>query len=595
MIKNSNDLGEHIFSFATISDTHVNHGEEISNSAFAVNKRANRRFRSIIADLSRRDISFVIHLGDLVHPVPDAGILYTQAAEAYREIEANLNVPISYVPGNHDIGDTPVKGAPAKPSTEVMIKSWEKEFGKQYQAFSHNGVRFILLNAQLINSGLMDESNQKKWLENELATNNERKFLMLHHPVYLYQPDEPEHYDNTDEPGRSWLLELIEKYSVEAMFSGHSHNFWYDRIGKTDYYLAPAICFVRLDFSEMQRQIPPAGSEHGRNDKAKLGYFIVNVYSKGHTVQFVRSFGTEQGLNDKPARLRKLAKTPRENDNPLIGFDLRQNWAEVVEISPSGGLDEFDRKPARNDYPLLSLIEMGIRDVRIPVSDLRDPIRRERLEKLCHLGLRPSIFSYGIPSNTDLNLIIASRELLIDWEITIDWNNLNKLQGDISKIHTKTKLPIFISRMHSKKDVPIGAVYHHVINHGFATSDSSQLDQLKDLKALGVKGAIFRLSQNDQTSTTLKEIDEEVADRGLFASVHFRIAGEDPAVAQEDNKATCKRMKEALDVIQDLSSTRLFCDTLVDHDRGYFPRKGAIDRVGNPNMLLEVIRKAHQK
>ena len=95
MIKNSNDLGEHIFSFATISDTHVNHGEEISNSAFAVNKRANRRFRSIIADLSRRDISFVIHLGDLVHPVPDAGILYTQAAEAYREIEANLNVPIS--------------------------------------------------------------------------------------------------------------------------------------------------------------------------------------------------------------------------------------------------------------------------------------------------------------------------------------------------------------------------------------------------------------------------------------------------------------------------------------------------------------------
>ncbi len=595
MIKNSNDLGEHIFSFATISDTHVNHGEEISNSAFAVNKRANRRFRSIIADLSRRDISFVIHLGDLVHPVPDAGILYTQAAEAYREIEANLNVPISYVPGNHDIGDTPVKGAPAKPSTEVMIKSWEKEFGKQYQAFSHNGVRFILLNAQLINSGLMDESNQKKWLENELATNNERKFLMLHHPVYLYQPDEPEHYDNTDEPGRSWLLELIEKYSVEAMFSGHSHNFWYDRIGTTDYYLAPAICFVRLDFSEMQRQIPPAGSEHGRNDKAKLGYFIVNVYSKGHTVQFVRSFGTEQGLNDKPARLRKLAKTPRENDNPLIGFDLRQNWAEVVEIPPSGGLDEFDRKPARNDYPLLSLIEMGIRDVRIPVSDLRDPIRRERLEKLCHLGLRPSIFSYGIPSNTDLNLIIASRELLIDWEITIDWNNLNKLQGDISKIHAKTKLPIFISRMHSKKDVPIGAVYHHVINHGFATSDSSQLDQLKDLKALGIKGAIFRLSQNDQTSTTLKEIDEEVADRGLFASVHFRIAGEDPAVAQEDNKATCKRMKEALDVIQDLSSTRLFCDTLVDHDRGYFPRKGAIDRVGNPNMLLEVIRKAHQK
>ena len=149
--------------------------------------------------------------------------------------------------------------------------------------------------------------------------------------------------------------------------------------------------------------------------------------------------------------------------------------------------------------------------------------------------------------------------------------------------------------MHSKKDVPTGAVYHHVINHGFATSDVSELDKLKNLKNLGIKGAIFRLSERDQTSIALKKIDEAVKKRGLLASVHFRIAGEDPAVAQEDNEATCKRIKEALDVIQSLSSTRIFCDTLVDHDRGYFPRKGAIDKVGNPNMLLEVIREAHQK
>jgi predicted phosphodiesterase len=594
MIRSGNDLGEHLFSFAVISDTHINHGEEITNSAFAVNARANRRFRHIIADLRRRDISFVIHLGDLVHPVPETGVLYAQAAEAYRAIESDLNVPINYVPGNHDIGDTPVRGAPAKPSTDAMIESWKKEFGKQYQSFIHDGVRFILLNAQLINSGLTDESKQKEWVEAELAKDEKRKFLMLHHPVFLCHPDEPEHYDNTDQPGRDWLLDLMKKYNVEAIFSGHSHNFWYNRVGTIDYYLAPAICFVRLDFSEMQRQRPPEGSEHGRNDSAKLGYFLVKVHANGHTVQFVRSFGAELGIGEAPKELRNLAKTPRENDRPLIGFDLRQNWSEIVEIAPSGGLDEFDRKPVRNDYPLLSLIEMGVRDIRIPMADLRDPIRRKRLGSLCHLGLRPTIFTYGVPGDTDLKLIEESRHLILDWEMTVDWPEVDDMRAEIGQAHARTGLPIYLSRMHTKQDVPIGAVYHHVINHGFAASDASQLDQLAQFKGIGIQGAIFRLDDQCPTVSTLQEIDDAAHSRGLRASVHLRVAGENPAIAQEDNEAISKRMEEAVATMPSLKATRLFCDTLVDHDRGYFPRKGAIDRTGNPNPLLEVVRRAHE-
>jgi len=74
--------------------------------------RANRRFRHVIADINQRDVEFVIHLGDLVHPVPDVGPLYKEAATAYHAIVSNLKVPIHLVPGNHDIGDTPVSGGP---------------------------------------------------------------------------------------------------------------------------------------------------------------------------------------------------------------------------------------------------------------------------------------------------------------------------------------------------------------------------------------------------------------------------------------------------------------------------------------------------
>ncbi|MEM6761082.1 MAG: metallophosphoesterase [Pseudomonadota bacterium] len=583
------------FRFAVISDTHVNPDEDTCNAPFPVNSRANRRLRHVIADLNRRDIDFVVHLGDLLHPVPETGPLYVAAAAAYRALVADLAVPIWHVPGNHDIGDTPVKGAPASPSTEAMIAAWTREFGDQYHAFSHGDVRFILLNAQLLNSGLPDEARQAAWFEGELASVTGRVMVMLHHPPYLCCPDEAPHYDNTDPPGRSWLLNLIEKHAVEALFAGHAHNFWYDRGGGADYYLAPSVCFVRQDYSEMLRVPPDASSEHGRNDAAKLGYFIVNVFERGHSVQFVRTFGAELPLGGSAAPMRKLAPAPVQNATARIGFDLRQNWAEIAEIPPSGGLDEFDRKVVRNDYPLLALIEMGIRDIRIPLADLRDPMRCKRLRALCHLGFRPTLFSFGVPSDDDRALITAQRAVLRDWEITADWPLGAEMQDALGRLHAETGLPIYLSRMRSKADLPTGSMYFHVINHGFAPEDLGQIDDLCACGLTGVAGVIFRLSNTMPVRDTLRQIDDAVADRALRASVHMRIAGDNPAEPHTDHAHTCARVEEAMHALPELNHTRIFLDTLADNDRGYFPRQGAIDRACNPNPLFEVIRSAHAR
>ncbi|MEO1143459.1 MAG: serine/threonine protein phosphatase, partial [Pseudomonadota bacterium] len=388
-----------------------------------------------------------------------------------------------------------------------MIFAWEKEFGEQYQAFSHKGIRFILLNAQLINSGLPDEARQIKWFEAELANATDRVMIMLHHPPYLCFPEEPSHYDNTDPPGRRWLLELVKEYRVEAMFAGHAHNFWYDRFGETDYYLAPSTCFVRQDYSEMLRVQPPVDSEFGRDDSAKLGYFLVNVFNKGHTVQFARTFGNELAPDDEFTKPGRLAPPPLENKIPRIGFDLRQNWAEISEVPPSGGLDEFDRKLVRNDYPLLALIEMGVRDIRIPLADLRDPVRSARLRSMCHLGLRPTIFSFGVPSEEDLVLINDNREIIFSWEMTVDWSALHQMQDDFIKLNEQLDLPIYLSRMRSKADLATGSLYFHVINHGFTLDDLPQLDELNRLSLAGIKGAIFRMGSDLPVLNTLFEID----------------------------------------------------------------------------------------
>ena len=79
-------------------------------------------------------------------------------------------------------------------------------------------------------------------------------------------------------PGRSWLINLIETYKPEALFTAHVHNFDAMLSEKRNIIL-PSTCFVRLfDYSEMYRI--DGGSQQGRNDTAKLGHITLETHEK---------------------------------------------------------------------------------------------------------------------------------------------------------------------------------------------------------------------------------------------------------------------------------------------------------------------------
>ncbi len=75
--------GERLFSFAVVSDTHVNEAEVGSSSSFEVNWIANPKLRQVIIDLNSRDVDCVIHLGDEVHPVPSILDIYKVLSEQF--------------------------------------------------------------------------------------------------------------------------------------------------------------------------------------------------------------------------------------------------------------------------------------------------------------------------------------------------------------------------------------------------------------------------------------------------------------------------------------------------------------------------------
>ena len=175
----------------------------------------------------------------------------------------------------------------------------------------------------MINSGLEAETVQREWLQAEVAhCHGKRVFVFTHYPLFLAYADEAENYDNIAEPGRSWLLNLLSKTKAEALFAGHVHNFWYNRYAGTDHYLLPSTSFVRQDYSEMFRASPGLDDEAGRNDRAKLGYFLVHVHEHGHTVDFVRTYGAMEPVGQTATRAAKCveASHPKTNRHASLGF-----------------------------------------------------------------------------------------------------------------------------------------------------------------------------------------------------------------------------------------------------------------------------------
>ena len=584
--------GRRLFRFAVIADTHVNQEEGKASSDFAVNRLANARNRWIVAALNRTRPSFVLHVGDIVHPSPQHPA-YGAAAGKFHELFGALACPLHLAPGNHDIGDKPGDWLPVPSVNEAFLALYRQHFGRNFFSFDSDGCHFVVIDAQIIHSGLACEAEQRQWLEADLAANGGRRiFVGLHYPPFVHEPDEPGNYDNLDEPGRSWLLGLFARHRVEAVFAGHVHNFWLHRLGPTRFYLMPSTAFVRFDYAEMYRVEP--GDERGRNDAPKLGFMLVDVHETGHVAHPIRSYGETLAPQARFADVDEIAPPhPATLARSPVGIDLRHPWAEVTEIPPSGALEEFARKKVRNDWPVLALWEMGIRSLRIPIVDLGDARLVERMRVLAECGHRFTVYSHAVPDEALCRALQANAGLIDGWEVIAPLSVVDEIAPRIARVREGQPFRVRFSKLRRPGD-PLhhGEKARHVIEHGFDVSEEAAIGQLFAREAVrrAFDGVLFRVGR---LRSPVAEIEKAAAlgERlGTRDFVMVRFASDNPGQMPDDALDDANRVAETLVAAHVSPRVGVWIDTFADVDRGYFPRTGLVDRRYNPRLAGRVCR-----
>jgi 3',5'-cyclic AMP phosphodiesterase CpdA len=583
-------VGRKLFSFAVVADTHVNEHEDKSASPYETNARANGRARYVISEIAALDPApeFVVHLGDIVHPMPSLPV-FAEAARRFKDIATALKVPLHLVPGNHDVGDKAVDWMPADIVSPDYVALYRRTFGKDYYAFDCGPLRAIVINALLMNSGLTQEGEQRQWLEAELtASAGKRVFVFTHYPPFVLAPDERSTYDNIDQPGRAWLLDLLRKHKVEALFAGHVHNFWYDLFGDTEMYLLPSTAFLRHDYSEFYRINP--GNEFGRGDVGKFGYSIVDVHERGHVMRLVRTDG--RSLSPGAARQARKVQAPANvKAAPFtgVGVEMRHPWAEILEIPSTGGVQEFGRKPARNDYPVMALWEMGARLLKVPEQDLVNPVTRDRLRLMHAVGHRFITTSLGVPRDAFMSELAQSPAVIDAIEINLSSVALKRDAARIAGLKAKSPPPLYWAKLRMNEDAHYdGQKVSHFVKTGFTPVELASVVPI--MKDAGVRdlfdGVVVRIDRDVDLLATAKQLVAFSEQSGLAVLASVKLADEHVNIARADDLDTARLAAEALLAARLSPRVRYVFDTFMDIDRAYFPRNGFIDRMFNPRPAL---------
>ncbi len=547
---------------ALVTDTHIRPNYDDGQMAFASDASHNDRNRVAAAAIRAMQPDLVMHIGDVVHPIPTLPA-HADALQVAAEIYADLGAPLAVVPGNHDVGDKSASGS-APAYVKEGRKAFRRTWGAPFRSFDSGGVHFVIVDGGLLGVDTAEGEAQWRWLESDLRENEVRCFAFMHYPPFLTEPDEDEHYDNLETAVRARLLALLVDNGVEAVFSGHVHRFFLNRLSGVDFVSLPSAAFTRPEYSAM-RPRPPADAENGRDDREHLGICKLAITDSGYTLEVVR--------------LHSKAPGPPAPAKPL-GVWLRHRLGRRTEL-PYGDLDALKRKVARDEAALLQVLDLGLSHVRIPLADLRDGDVRFRLEWLKRHGVSTHVFSGGLPTPAqyDLHDRYGGDSA---WEVVVTDEDLAGLKA---LLRAWEGPGLTVGRIGKSTQVD-STYFSHFPREGFHPSHPS----LESLARAGARGFAFRVAAEGPVDEQVGAALERAEQLGVRATCHVELPFRSEALAQIDDVLVERRVLAAAHAAVAYPEVRVFIDMLVDKDRGYWCRNGLVDGADQPRAAYRALK-----
>jgi 3',5'-cyclic AMP phosphodiesterase CpdA len=224
------------FRIAQISDTHLSGEKPFFVDNFV---RIGEALRADRPDL-------VLNSGDIAL---DGASTESDLAAA-RALHDGLDLPMRFLPGNHDIGDC--QDAPAHGEGAIDPQRRERylrHFGADWWSFDVPGWRLLGVNAQLLGSDLSAAQEQEGAIAQAAASLGPRRLaLFLHKPMFDRDVGETEITGRFVNPApRQRLVALLDGAVPALVACGHVHQYRSTEASGTRHVWGTSTAFVLPD------------------------------------------------------------------------------------------------------------------------------------------------------------------------------------------------------------------------------------------------------------------------------------------------------------------------------------------------------------
>ncbi|PLT29154.1 phosphodiester glycosidase family protein [Peribacillus deserti] len=173
-----------------------------------------RDFNSILGELNNKDLSLMIHVGDLI----DESAKFTQWDDTLGTMSQYKNIRATDLVanlGNHEyMGDA--DGHLAKAIFNTPENGPAADIGGTYSV-DYNNIHFSVMGFTS-DEGVLDE--QLEWLEKDVKTSDKPwKILVTHKPPYYTNPF------GGNEDMKEKLPPIMDELGIDIVFSGHDHSY----------------------------------------------------------------------------------------------------------------------------------------------------------------------------------------------------------------------------------------------------------------------------------------------------------------------------------------------------------------------------------
>ncbi len=175
-------------------------------------------FRDAVHKLNLLQPEFVLSVGDLIDGYTEKPEVWNREWKEFDDMVNQLDMPFFYVPGNHDT------------SNQLLTKVWREKHGRDYYYFIHKNVLFIALNTEdlLDNKDGGISKKQSDYVIQALKDHPDVQWtlIFMHRPLWSYG----------DQAGYEKIEEKLKGRNY-TVFSGHHHNYEYQKRNGMDHYI----------------------------------------------------------------------------------------------------------------------------------------------------------------------------------------------------------------------------------------------------------------------------------------------------------------------------------------------------------------------